>query len=253
MFPQSTIETAIAPIEGGCEHASRSAAGTLHEQLSAPSSVGVRYVCTRTSQLRPTALPPPPHFRRTTDVSLASQSLHSARPASAALLVLAASALSMLLIGTLVYLLDRPAGTAWLLPTQWQSRLQLSSPSRFGDIGGWLPSFAHGFAFSMLTALLLPLRRRFAAAACMGWALVDGLAEVGQHSAVSGWLARLIESAFGGSPWAAQVGRYFSRGVFDPADLAAGLAGCGLAYLALHVTVLRHRRRPLAVVHPESS
>ena len=150
--------------------------------------------------------------------------------------VLATAALLLLLLGTLVYVLDRPAGSAWLLPAQWQVQ---TTASWFGRAGEWLPSLAHGFAFSVLTALLLPRSRRWAAAACAGWAAIDTLAELGQHRAVSAWLAQQIEWLFNGSPWGARLAHYFSRGVFDTADVAAGLTGCALAYAAWHWAVLR--------------
>jgi hypothetical protein len=157
-----------------------------------------------------------------------------------ALAALFAAALLMLLAGTLVYVFDRPAGSAWLLPAGWE--LAAASP-RLGAAGQWLPSLAHGFAFSLLTALGLPLRRACAAAACAGWALVDTLAEVAQHALLSHRVAAAIDAVFGDALWALQVGRYFTQGSFDPADVMAGLAGCGLAYLALH-RVLARRRPP---------
>lgn len=154
----------------------------------------------------------------------------------------------MLALGALVYVLDRPAGSAWLMPASWE---RAGASAWLGAAGQWLPSLAHAFAFSVLTALVLPLRRRFAAAACAGWALVDTLAEVGQHAALSQQVAAGVDSLlgalFGPAAWVGQVGRYFTRGSFDPADVAAGLAGCALAYLALHV-MLAHRGSPAGAV-----
>lgn len=153
-----------------------------------------------------------------------------------ATLALAFAAGLTLLLGAAVYLLDRPVGTAWLIPAAWQA----ATPGAwFGAFGLWLPSFAHAFAFSVLTACLLPRRPGFAALACMGWALVDALAELGQHPALSAPLAAGLQSALDGAPLAARVGRYFTQGSFDAADLAAGLAGGALAYLALRRFVLR--------------
>ena len=176
----------------------------------------------------------------TSGVSPAARSLEPLLPAPrAARWMLAASAALIFAAGMMVYLFDRPAGSAWLLPAHWQAA---SGASWFGPAGAWLPSFAHGFAFSLLTALVLPPQPRFAAAACIGWAVIDTLAELGQHRAVSGWLASAIESALGGAPWAVQIGRYLSRGSFDPADVMAGLAGCAVAWLALHAVARRHQR-----------
>ncbi len=149
--------------------------------------------------------------------------------------VLATAGLALLL-GAAIYLVDRPAGSAWLVPSAWQA----AKPGRgFGAVGQWLPSLVHAFAFSVLTAWLLPRRAGCAAAACLGWALVDSLAEIGQHSAVSAPLAAALAAAFDSAPLAARLARYFTQGTFDPADLAAALAGSALAYLALRRFVLR--------------
>jgi hypothetical protein len=153
----------------------------------------------------------------------------------AALHALAATAGLALLLGAAVYLVDRPAGSAWLVPAAWQA----ATPGRgFGSIGQWLPSLVHAFAFSVWTAWLLPRRAGFAASACLGWAVVDSLAEIGQHAAVSAPLAAVLAAAFDGAPLAMRLARYFTLGTFDPADLAAGLAGSALAYLALRRLVL---------------
>lgn len=154
--------------------------------------------------------------------------LAPAAPASPA--TLAALAGLALLLGTSVYLLDRPAGSAWLLPASWHAT---AAGGWFGHVGPWLPSLVHAFAFSVLTALVLPPRPWCAAAACATWAAIDTLAELGQHAAISGALAGALAAAFDGSAGAARIGRYFTMGSFDLADLAAGGVGCVLAYAAL--------------------
>jgi hypothetical protein len=149
---------------------------------------------------------------------------------------LALLALGLLLLGTLVYLLDRPAGSAWLVPPQWQ---QAAPKGWFGPVGPWLPSFVHAFAFSVLTALSLPRRPMALGGACVLWATIDSLAEVGQHPAFSGALAEALPRWLGNGPVVTRVGRYFDHGVFDVGDLVAGLAGAALAYLALRRALLR--------------
>lgn len=145
-----------------------------------------------------------------------------------------------LVLGVLVYLVDRPPGSAWLLPSQWQAAP--GGRGWFGAAGLWLPSFVHAFAFSVLSAWLLPQRSAFAAGACLSWALIDTLAECGQHPSLAPLAASAIERAFGHSSAAVQAGRYFTHGSFAVADVAAGLAGSALALLALR-GALRHGRR----------
>jgi hypothetical protein len=148
---------------------------------------------------------------------------------------LAVLALVLLLLGTAVYVLDRPAATAALLPAAWER--SVAGVAWFGSIGDWLPSFVHAFGFSVFTALVLPRTPRRAAWACGSWAVVDSLAEVGQHAVVSPILAAALlglPPAGADKPVLACIARYFSQGSFDPRDLAAGLFGAGLAYLGLH-------------------
>lgn len=151
---------------------------------------------------------------------------------------LAAVAAAALLLGALIYLLDRPAGSAWLLPAQWQATWQAWWPAPstggwFGSAGLWLPSFVHAFSFSVLTAWLLPPRPAFAAAACAGWALVDTLAEVGQHAAMSQVVAAAVTALFGQGSTAVHIARYFTNGSFAVADIVAALAGSAIAFAAL--------------------
>jgi hypothetical protein len=160
-------------------------------------------------------------------------------PPRAAALRLAAWALGALAVGAAVYLLDRPAGSAMLLPPAWQRGPAGAGvlPAVFGEFGRWLPSLVHAFAFSILTALLWPWPRHRAAAACATWAAIDTLAEIGQHPLVAAPLAGWLHAAFDGAEPAAAVARYLSQGSFDPADIAAGLAGAAAAYGLLR----RHR------------
>ena len=144
-------------------------------------------------------------------------------------------AVLLLAAGAAVYLLDRTPGTAMLLPAAWQRGGvgEGAAAAFFGDIGGWLPSFVHAFAFSLFTALLLPHRTGPAAAACGGWAAVDTLAEIGQHAAIAPALAAALEQSFGAGTLVDALGRYFVRGSFNLADVEAGLVGAGLAFMAL--------------------
>ena len=170
---------------------------------------------------------------RRTHRSLALQNSATFRPTHE--LWLAALATLLLAAGAAVYLFDRAPGTAMLLPVAWQRGGigEGGAAILFGDIGGWLPSFVHTFAFGIFTALLLPRRTASAAAACAGWAVVDTLAELGQHPAIAPALAAGLEQAFGAGTLVDALGRYFVRGSFSPADVIAGLAGAGLAFVAL--------------------
>src|SRR5690349_18279042 len=72
-------------------------------------------------------------------------------------------------LGLLVYLADREATGAMLLPRA----AALGTGPLFAAAGAWLPSFIHPFAFGLLSAAALPRRNRPAYGAVVGWWAVD--------------------------------------------------------------------------------
>jgi hypothetical protein len=144
-------------------------------------------------------------------------------------------AATVFMLGALVYVLDRPAGSAVGLPHLLAFG---HGPSFFGALGGNLPSFAHGFAFALLTCLLLPPRRRWLAAACAFWAVVDAGFEVLQLPALAQPLAAALRHA--AWPSLETFAAYFANGRFDPLDLLASTLG---AFVAFGVAAFVMRRR----------
>jgi hypothetical protein len=140
----------------------------------------------------------------------------------------AALACAVLVVGSLVYLLDRPADTA-LFPGAILSNQKL--PGLFGPIGNSLPTFAHAFSFSILTAVWLGGARRACLAACLAWFAIDCAFEVGQHALVAERLVKLIPNWFEHLPILAQANSYFLMGTFDVWDLTSIGIGAATAYL----------------------
>ena len=138
------------------------------------------------------------------------------------------AALSLLAIGVLVYVLDRPAESVYLLPAGWS--LAKGGESWFGGLGGQLPEFVHVYAFGLLTAAALATSRRLALLCCAAWWLVDSLFEVGQHAAISPAIAAALPAWLEGIPFVENTGPYFIHGTFDPLDLAAIAIGAVAAY-----------------------
>lgn len=139
-------------------------------------------------------------------------------------------------VGLLVYLMDRDASKPALIPSvAW-----LAGSNVFGALGGWLPSFVHTFAFSLLTAAVLPERSVPRYGACIAWFAVNVVFEVGQHPLVSVRLAEALQGGPGGSPLTQPLASYFVHGTFDPGDIVAGLFG---ALAAGAVLRLMHRGR----------
>lgn len=78
--------------------------------------------------------------------------------------------------------------------------------------------------------------------ACAAWGLVNVLFELGQHPRVGPVLAAHLESAFGAAGGARALAHFFARGRFDPADLAAAVAGAAAAAVWLRVASSRKDR-----------
>lgn len=139
-------------------------------------------------------------------------------------------------VGVLVYLTDRDASKAALIPTvAWLTRSNV-----FGALGGWLPSFIHTFAFSLFTAAVLPQRSVPRYGACIAWFAVNLAFEIGQHRLVSVRLAEVLEGGLGRMPLTRTLANYFVHGTFDPGDIVAALLG---ALAAGAVLLLMHRGR----------
>jgi hypothetical protein len=157
-----------------------------------------------------------------------------ARRAAAWLL---AAALLVLVSGALIYFFGRPAGTAFMLPAA--ITFFKAGPSALGDVlnGSW-PAFAHAFVFSVLSCLVLPRRRLWAAWACSGWFVIECLFEIGQHPALSPWLAASLRGTFDGVPVLDHLPAYFARGVFDVYDIAFAGGGSLFAWLLVSRVLL---------------
>jgi len=111
--------------------------------------------------------------------------------------LLAGTAVGALLLGVLVYLLDRDWTSALFLSAF--SAHQPEQSAVFGPAGEWLPSLLHACAFSMLIMAALWPWPRSRAWVCLGWFSIAAVLEV-------------------------------TYGQLDPRDLVATAGGCLLAY-----------------------
>ena len=143
--------------------------------------------------------------------------------------------LTVLLLGTLVYILDRPPEQA---PVLSDLSLFESAPAVFGSLGHSFPTFAHVFAFCLLTAALLGNARKNAAIICLGWFYVDAAFELGQTQTVAESLRPFIPQWFEHLPILNQAGSFFGNGTFDVIDLISIALGAVTAYFVI-------RRMPL--------
>lgn len=133
--------------------------------------------------------------------------------------------------GALVYLVDRAAGSASLLPAgAWSG-----TAWHFGAIGAWLPSFVHPFAFSLFFAALTPTGAARAYRACAAWWAVNAAFELGQLAPAAAAIAATLHAAFGDAAPARVLANYFLRGTFDRADLLAATSGALAAAGVIHL------------------
>ncbi|MGC3980953.1 MAG: hypothetical protein QM808_06835 [Steroidobacteraceae bacterium] len=142
---------------------------------------------------------------------------------------------ALLLTGTLLYLLFRPAGTLQVLPND--IGLQLPLPALLRVLTDRLPTLFHTAAFSLLTCAVLDGSRRTHALICCSWALINIVFEIGQlpmvTNGVANWAAHWLAAQLPNEQ-ARFFTRYFLHGTFDFGDLLASGLGAALAWRILN-------------------
>lgn len=137
-----------------------------------------------------------------------------------------------LVLGLLLHVTQRDAAYSLLVP-----RVDaLTGLPELGAVAGWLPSFIHPFAFSLLSAALLPAPASARYGACIAWCAVNIAFEVGQHPRISPSLAENLDSALGKTPLgppAQALADCALRGTFDTGDIVAAMLGALAAAMVL--------------------
>lgn len=143
-----------------------------------------------------------------------------------------AAAAAVLAAGILVYLLDRPGSAVYFVPNAWSTSDWM--PSVFGEVGQYLPTFSHTFAFILFTTAVIGRHRRAAIIACVGWLVVDSFFEIAQIDALAEKLVQhVVPHWFFDWPILDTVATYFLLGRFDPIDLVSIFVACVAAYLVI--------------------
>jgi len=144
--------------------------------------------------------------------------------------------LLVLIIGSLVYIVDRPPGQTYFI---YESRVGISLyntlPNLFGGIGNILPDFSHVFAFILITAGILSAKKTGCMVMTIFWFLTEILFEFGQKFGPAA--ADLVPVWFESIPFLGNTSVYFKNGTFDWLDTAAILAGSACAYFVLIKTM----------------
>ena len=146
--------------------------------------------------------------------------------------------LTVLLLGTLVYLIDRsPNQTYFVYKSFVNISLHNTLPNLFGFIGNSLPSFIHVFSFILITAGLVHCQKKGCLIICAFWFLTDIAFELGQKFKIL--TLKIIPDWFSGILFLENSKKYFLSGTFDFNDLIAITFGTILAYFALSITIKR--------------
>jgi len=137
-----------------------------------------------------------------------------------------------LLIGALVYYIDRPPSQTYFV-NKYSEDLSMHDriPNLFGRVGESLPAFMHVFSFILLTAGFSSSGKKGYRVICLSWLLIDSAFELGQK-----YLKEPIGKLpdwFDGIPILEAVKSYFILGTFDYMDLLSIVLGTVAAYIVL--------------------
>jgi hypothetical protein len=137
-----------------------------------------------------------------------------------------------LLIGALVYYIDRPADQTYFV-SKYSENLSMHDrvPNLFGIVGESLPDFIHVFSFILLTAGISSCGKRGYRVICLSWLFIDSAFELGQK-----YLKQSIKNLpdwFDGIPILEAIKSYFILGTFDWIDLLSIILGTVAAYIIL--------------------
>lgn len=143
------------------------------------------------------------------------------------------AAIGVLCIGVLVYVLDRQPGSAYFIPNWFALTINFSPI--FGEIGNYLPTFIHTFAFILLTVIIVAPSSLQVVLICIAWLAVDSLFEIAQITSIAYWIAGHVPGWFAGVPFLENTSAYFINGTFDSLDLVSIAAGTVTAFLVIKV------------------
>ena len=137
-----------------------------------------------------------------------------------------------LLIGALVYYIDRPPDHTYFV-NRFSEDLSMHEriPNLFGTVGESLPAFMHVFSFILLTAGVSSSGKKGYRVICLSWLLIDSAFELGQK-----YLKEPIKNLpdwFDGIPILEAIKSYFVLGTFDYMDLLSIVLGTVAAYIVL--------------------
>lgn len=146
-----------------------------------------------------------------------------------------------LIIGALVYLIDRPSNSTYFVcHYNFIFNFHNIIPNIFGPLSNSLPDFIHVFSFIMITAGVLSCGKKGGLIVSFCWLFIDISFEIGQK--FPSIPLRLIQNSFSNIPILEATKYYFQEGTFDIRDLFAIILGTIIAYLLILITISKERR-----------
>jgi len=147
-----------------------------------------------------------------------------------------------LLLGVVLYILDRPHDRVYFLDEWFEKEGMLDNQSDglgqyFGNLGQYLPTFLHTYAFILLTMVVVFPHKKFKKNIiwiCLFWFILESLFEVAQIDAIANSLAQGFPTAFNNIPFIENIPNYFIYGTFDVLDLVSIAVGASFAYLTIY-------------------
>jgi hypothetical protein len=138
-----------------------------------------------------------------------------------------------LLAGTMVYLVDRPIGSTYVLHNFTSVHTFFHRlPNLYGKLGLFAPEFFHPLALSLISMSLVSNRKSKKMVCCV-WLVIDSIFELGQIIGVES--IELLPKWFMSFPVSKDFMDFFVYGTFDIYDLVAVGLGSFTAYIVLEL------------------
>ena len=145
-----------------------------------------------------------------------------------------------LIIGALVYLIDRPFNSTYFV-YNYNFLLNFHNiiPNIFGSLSNSLPDFIHVFSFIMITAGVLSCGKKGGLIVSICWLFIDISFEIGQK--FPSIPLKFIPNSFSNIPILEATKYYFQEGTFDIRDLFAIMLGSIIAYSLILITISKRK------------
>jgi len=143
--------------------------------------------------------------------------------------------IAVFLFGSLEYLLTRPVDSTCMEKIVGWFRGSSSSVGIYGDMGGFMPEFAHPFSFALITMALFPgSGRKTRGLICFFWLFIELFFEAGQRfgNEIVSYIPSFCERIY----ILDNLKSYFVKGVYDPNDVLAIFLGIIAAYMTGELT-----------------